>query len=285
MTTPTSPTTPTTITPQPAMADAWRPVRTPLPPGRKLRVLMVTEDDPLYVVRFFEVFFAEFPRDQFELLGVTIDSAFHESKIRTARRILRFYGPVDFVRLLARFGWAKLSGVSIASEARKHGVPLVPCTSVNSPEYIARVKELAPDVIVSVAAPEIFRKDILVAAPMGCINIHSGRLPKYRGMMPNFWQMLHGETHATVTVHEMAEKLDAGAVLDTLEYPIRERDTLDRVITETKREGARLMIRVLRDLQAGRALPKPLDMSQSSYFKFPQPADVRKFRARGHRML
>jgi len=253
--------------------------------GPRLRVLVITEDDPLYVIRFFEPFFLDFPHDEMELLAVTVSRAFHEPMWKTARRMWRFYGPVDFLRLCARFALVKLRGESIEKLARQHGVPVLPTVSVNDPAYIGQVRALKPDVIVSVAAPEIFRKDILASAAKRCINIHSGRLPKYRGMMPNFWQLLHGEKCATVTVHEMAEKLDAGAVLRTLEFPLRDRDSLHRVITETKRAGAGLIIETLRQIRAGTDQPQPLDMSQAGYFKFPQPPDVKAFRRRGHRML
>ncbi len=99
--------------------------------------------------------------------------------------------------------------------------------------------------IVSVAAPEIFRDEILSTPRLGCVNLHSGRLPKFRGMMPTFWQMLGGESRATVTVHEMAREVDAGRILGTAECAIHERDTVDRVMVEAKIVGARLMIGVL----------------------------------------
>jgi methionyl-tRNA formyltransferase len=253
--------------------------------GPALRLLFVTEDDPLYVVRFFEVFLAEYPQDEIEIVGVSIKNAFGESLGKTARRIWRLYGPFDFVRLGARYAGAKARGVSIASLSTRHGLPLVPCESVNAPGYIERVRRLAPDVIASVAAPEIFRANVLKVPRLGCINVHSGRLPVYRGMMPTFWQLLHGEKHVVITVHEMVEELDAGAVLGTLEWPLRERDNLHRVITETKRAGARLMIDVLRRMRAGTITATPLDRSKQQYFGFPKPEDARAFRTLGHRML
>lgn len=249
-----------------------------------LRILFVTENDPLYVIRFFDVFFAEYPRDRFRIVGVTVDEAFHEPPLKTARRMWRFFGPVDFFRTLARWIAAKVRGRSIAALARRHGLSLIPTGSVNDPAYVARVRELAPDVIVSVAAPEIFRKDILSAARLGCVNIHSGRLPVYRGMMPNFWQLLHGEPHAVLTVHEMVERLDAGAILGTHELPLHERDSLHRVMRAAKEEGARLMIRVLDQIRAGTVTRTPLDMTGARYFRFPGPEDVRQFRRRGHRL-
>jgi methionyl-tRNA formyltransferase len=251
----------------------------------KLRVHFITEDDPFYVARFFEVFFAEYPRDEFEIVGVTIQAPFRERKTATAKRVLSLYGPVDFARLLARFVARKIRRHSIGALARREGIPLLPAGSVNAPSFVERIRALEPDVIASVAAPEIFREAILESARLGCINIHSGRLPTYRGMMPTFWQMLSGERHVTVTVHEMARELDAGAVLGTVEYPLEERDSLDRVMTETKREGARLMIRVLRELAAGAAVGQPLDMANAGYFSFPKGDDARELRRRGHRLL
>lgn len=254
---------------------------------RPLRVLLVTENDPLYVRQFFDVFFDELPRDRVDLVGVTVSRAFHEPLIRTARRVHRFYGTVDFLRLLPRYIAAKLSGRSIATLAAQRGFPLVEAASVNSQEYIDKVTALQPEMIVSVAAPEIFKSPLLKVASIGCLNIHSGKIPEYRGMMPTFWQMLEGRPAVTVTVHEMVPKLDAGGVVDTFEFPLRAGDSLDRVISGTKQEGARLMIRVLERIAATRAMPAatPLDMSKARLFKFPQPDDVRRFRALGHRML
>jgi methionyl-tRNA formyltransferase len=158
---------------------------------------------------------------------------------------------------------------------------------VNATDFVERLRSKEVDLVVSVAAPEVFKAPLLRVARLGCINIHSGRLPKYRGMMPTFWQLRHGEREAVITIHEMAEKLDAGGVIATRSFPLRDRDVLDRVIRETKREGARAMIDVLRQTARDGALPtaKPLDMAQASYFRFPDPVNVRAFRAMGHRLL
>jgi methionyl-tRNA formyltransferase len=253
-------------------------------PGR-LRVLFITEDDPLYVIRLFEVFFREYPRDQIEVCGITIDRPFHEPPWKTLRRMNGLYGPAGVARIACRFLESKLRRRSIARLAAEQEIPMYPAESVNSPEYLERIGKLAPDVIVSVAAPEIFRKGILAVPRLRCINIHSGRLPVYRGMMPTFWQMLRGESSVTVTVHEMAEKLDAGGILGTATVPIAPQDSLDRVITVTKQEGARLLIRVLLKIRSNDAPAEPLDMQAASYFSFPKREHVREFRRRGHRLL
>jgi methionyl-tRNA formyltransferase len=242
------------------MSETTSPTTGPLPAARAqaepLRLLFVTEDDPLYVIHFFDVFFHEYPREELQIVGITISPAFDESKLAT-----------------------------IEALARKESLPLLATQSVNDPDYVDRVRGLRPDVIVSVAAPEIFKQELLASARIGCVNIHSGRLPKYRGMMPTFWQMLNSEPHVTVTVHEMAPKLDAGAVLGTVEHPIHANDRLARLMVEGKREGARLLIRVLRELRAGTATPRQMDMSNASYFSFPEREDARELRRLGHSLL
>jgi methionyl-tRNA formyltransferase len=253
--------------------------------GPALRVFFVTEADPLYVIQFFDIFFAEYRREEIEISGITIDRPFHEPIWKTMRRIWAFYGFAGFFRQGLRFTSARLRGRSIEALAASAGVPIVTTQSVNRPDYIEQVRAIAPDVIVSVAAPEIFKRELLRIPRLGCINIHSGRLPTYRGMMPTFWQMLRGEPAVTISVHRMAERLDAGEVLATRQFAIKASDSLDRVITGTKCEGARLLIEVLRDLRTDRAKSTPLDMKQASYFSFPKPEDVRAFRKRGHRLL
>jgi methionyl-tRNA formyltransferase len=250
-----------------------------------LRVFFVTEEDPLYVIRFFDIFFADYPRDEFEICGITVDRAFHEPIWKTLRRMQAFYGPWDVFRQGMRFIHTRLRGRSVEALAHTIGVPVVPAYSVNLPEYIERVRAIAPDIIVSVAAPEVFKRELLAVPRLGCINVHCGRLPTYRGMMPTFWQMLRGEPAVTMTVHVMAEKIDAGDVLATQAFAIEPRDSLHRIIIGTKCESAKLLIRVLRDLRTGRAQPMPLDMVEAGYFSFPSPEDVREFRKRGHRLL
>jgi methionyl-tRNA formyltransferase len=253
--------------------------------ARPLRVHFITENDPVYVSSFFETFFAEYPRSEVAIGGITVQRAFDESRRATARRVLALYGRIGFVRLGLRVAWRTATRRTVTSLAARQRIPLVSTRSVNDPAFVRRLRELGTDVVVSVAAPEIFRRSLLTTPPLGCINVHSGRLPVYRGMLPSFWQMRAGEPNVTVTVHEMVADLDAGAVLATDEVALRERDSLHRVMRDGKRVAARLVIRVLRQLADGSASPQPLDMSEASYFSFPSRSDRAAFAARGHRLL
>ena len=167
-------------------------------------------------------------------------------------------------------------------------------TVQHSIELLTQMHDIHPHIIAkhgeqvigyALSMSKIFRKEILEVPTITCINIHSGRLPMYRGMMPNFWQLLHGEQFATITVHEMTAKLDAGGIIQTRKFLLKEQDALDRVIVGTKQEGARLMMQVLADFHSFNDSVQPLDMSGASYFSFPKPEDVRTLRKMGHKML
>ena len=252
--------------------------------GEDLRVLFVTADDPLYVTCFFEALIPALP-DSVRVIGVTVLPAFRERLPITAKRVLRLYGPIDFARLCLRYAGVRMRGRSISRITEKAGIPLVDARSVNSEDYLRRVAELAPDVIVSVAAPELFRPALLSMPPLGCLNVHSGRLPAYRGMMPVFWQLLEGEPVAVVTVHEMAETVDAGRVLDAVEVPLSKHDRLSRAMVAAKRAGADLLLDVLDRLRRGSVRFREDTPGDNCYRSFPRPEHVRALRARGHRML
>src|SRR5258708_30865904 len=75
---------------------------------QKLRVFFVTEEDPLYVIRFFEIFFAEYPHEEIDISGITIDRPFHEPIWETMRRVRVLYGFWLLIRQGLRFTRARL---------------------------------------------------------------------------------------------------------------------------------------------------------------------------------
>lgn len=252
--------------------------------GECLRVLIVTADDPIYVPCFFEALIPALPATV-RIVGLTVLRSFNEPLLLSARRVFGLYGSIDFARLCLRYAGARVSGRSVARLAEKAGIARLETRSVNSSGYLERVAELAPDVIVSVAAPEIFKVALLSMPPLGCLNVHSGRLPVYRGMMPVFWQLLAGESAVVVTVHEMVEAIDGGRVLDTVEVSLERHDRLARAMIAAKRAGAGLLIEVLERLRRGPVEFRDGGPGEDCYRSFPRPEDVRAFRQRGHRML
>ena len=75
------------------------------------------------------------------------------------------------------------------------------------------LKSLNADIILSIAASRIFDKDILSIPRLACVNVHAGKLPKYRGVNPSFWALLNREKESAVTVHYMNELIDDGEII------------------------------------------------------------------------
>jgi methionyl-tRNA formyltransferase len=146
---------------------------------------------------------------------VIVLDPFDESLPELARQLYDFYRPVNFSRLCGRYVTRRtvdavgLGRYSVESVARWHGVPTEHRQSVNIQEFIEQVDAHDIDVVLSVAAREIFDTDVLMTPNWGCLNVHTAEFPDYRGMMATFWALYYGEDRIGVTVHTMVEKIDA----------------------------------------------------------------------------
>lgn len=257
-----------------------------MPCGRAhLRLAIVTQEDPLFVRAFFE----EFVRDPrlphvADVQCVLIQPPFRESRRKLARRMLGFWGPVGFVWTTAKLLWLCGRGRTCRRVLQRAGFVCREEANVNSEECVNRLRRLSLDVILSVAAPQIFREPLLKVSSWGCINVHSGPLPRYRGMMPVFRQLSQGEKQIGVTVHTITEEIDGGDILKQVFANAVEGESLTKAILRTKRIGARLVVETLEDIHANRVTHTPMDTSNGSYFSFPKPAEVRSFCREGGRL-
>ena len=77
--------------------------------NRPVRVVAVTQSDPFFTARFFEAFLGEGASDRLELVEIVLLRDFNDSKTALVRRVLKLYGPVDFMRLLGRYVTAAVS--------------------------------------------------------------------------------------------------------------------------------------------------------------------------------
>jgi len=257
---------------------------------RSVRTVAVTQSDPFFTGRFFATFLPAARAAGVDVVEIVLLANFNESRVALARRLAGFYPPSDLARLAARYARALVDdrrgrARSVEAVAAAHGVPLRTLDDINDPAYLETLPARQVDVLLSVAAPQILRAAALSAAPR-TLNVHSGRLPRYRGMMPTFWALLDGEPAVTVTVHEMAERLDAGPVLAEIEVPIGPRDSAFDVSRNAKEVAGREVATLLATVGTDRwPAARPIDIEQGAYHGFPTRADARRLRSAGRRML
>ncbi len=98
----------------------------------------------------------------------------------------------------------------IALAAKERGVPILQPENVNAPEFLAQIKALAPDLLITAAYGQILSADLLAIPTLGGINLHGSILPAYRGASPVARAIEHGDRETGVTVIRMTPQIDAG---------------------------------------------------------------------------
>jgi methionyl-tRNA formyltransferase len=127
------------------------------------------------------------------------------------------------------------SAVKVAALAA--GLEVWQPESVNTPEFLARLKASGADIVVVAAFGQIMKTEFLATPPWGCINLHASLLPKYRGAAPIQWAIARGETQTGITVQKMAERVDAGDVLLQRSTPIGPDETAPSLLARLAQMG------------------------------------------------
>jgi folate-dependent phosphoribosylglycinamide formyltransferase PurN len=256
-----------------------------------VRVYVLTQEDAFYIPPLLDHLLTA--RRDVVALGLVPG----ELRAAHARRYLQWMGPRAFTlqlanlarhRALALAGRALRLGrsYSVAAAASRHRVPLERVPAVNAPAFVASLRARAVDLVVSIACPQILRREALAAPAKGAINLHGALLPDYQGLFPGFWVLANGESHTGVTIHYMSERVDQGPVILQERVPIRADDTVHTLLWRTKVEvGAPLLVRALELIERGAAEPRAMDPAAGRAFGYPDAAAVARFRARGRRFI
>ena len=108
----------------------------------------------------------------------------------------------------------KLAYSAVKEVALAHGLPVYQPENFRSPETVAELAALQPDVIAVVAYGRILPQSVLDIPPKGCINIHASLLPAYRGSAPYQWAVLDGCEKTGVTAMYLCSRMDQVLLLN-----------------------------------------------------------------------
>jgi methionyl-tRNA formyltransferase len=145
--------------------------------------------------------------------------------------------------------------------ADEHGVEVLTPARPREPEFLDRLRDLAPDCVPVVAYGALVPPAALEIPKHGWVNLHFSLLPAWRGAAPVQHAILHGDEVTGASVFELEAGLDTGPVYGTLTEPIRPTDTAGDLLDRLATEGAGLLVAVLDAIEAGtaRAHPQPAD--------------------------
>lgn len=127
------------------------------------------------------------------------------------------------------------------------------------------LQELKPDLCVVVAYGRIIPEDMLAVPPLGMINVHGSLLPRYRGSAPIQWSVLNGDAEGGVTTMYLDKEMDTGDIIYSESTPIGDYETSGELYDRLSRIGADLLIRTLKDIEAGTAPRTPQDHEKATY--------------------
>ncbi|MGD9548484.1 MAG: methionyl-tRNA formyltransferase [Candidatus Krumholzibacteriia bacterium] len=150
----------------------------------------------------------------------------------------------------------KMLPTAIKAAAGAHNLPVLDFGPGQRAAVTRAVLETEPDALVVVAFGHILREPLLTAPPLGCINVHASLLPRWRGVSPVQYSILHGDTWSGVTIMRMDEGVDTGPILAQRPVPIGPEDTAGELLERLAGQGADLLIHTLRGLQNGQVQPQ-----------------------------
>lgn len=247
-----------------------------------MKIAFLTTDDPLYLPEFFAAVLDRRARDT-QAVYVVPPLYRKQTPFDAAWRYYRTFGVGVTWGLAWRVARCKAKNRSIANVCEKRMVRHEVIADVNAPPFLEQLRKSAPDVLVSVSCPQIFKKPLMAAAPFGILNIHGAILPQYRGVMPSFWMMANREQQAGVSIYFVNEEIDAGSLCAQKRFDILPEETLDQFLRRSKRIAAELLLDVLDELESGDIDRRPLDLTQGSYYSWPDAGAYRRFLIAGRK--
>jgi methionyl-tRNA formyltransferase len=146
-----------------------------------------------------------------------------------------------------------------AVAARDLGLPLLQAESVNDPDAVAAIEEVAPEAIGVCEFGQLIREPLLSRHVM--LNVHPSLLPRWRGAAPIERALMAGDTLTGVTIFRLEEGFDSGPVALSRAEPILPDDTRGTLIERLSALGAELLIDAFDRAEAGtlELLPQPAE--------------------------
>ena len=253
-----------------------------------MKILIITQDEPFFLKQNLEYLFSILHPDII-VAGCVVSkvSPFgkKESFLRKSFKTIKIFGLRFFIHYSIEYVRSFFLNKSVKSLLVEKNIPLIDIEgSINNRENISILKSYDPSLLVSILGNQIFKKPLLELAPMGCINLHTALLPKYRGLMPTFWVLKNNETHTGVSVFFVDEGIDSGPIIVQKKIKIAN-STQKELIIKTKRIGMELIAQSINLIKNNDVNLIPNPKSEMTYFSFPKREDVEHFLKSGKRFF
>ena len=254
-----------------------------------MKIVLITQNDPFYLGENLDYLMQKLPLFA-KVVGCVVSDVSPFGKkgglIEKARITWRVFGWGFFLRYGFRYLIRKMNPKYRVREVlKKYGIEEVRLEgSINTVGSLSSIGAKKPDLLISIAGNEIFKKPLIELAPKGCLNLHTSLLPRYRGLMPSFWVLKNGETETGVSVFFVDEGIDSGPIVVQKKFPL-DGITQEELISGTKRLGMDAIIEAIDKIHSGKVDLIDNDDLKMTYCSFPTKEDVWLFRSNGKRFF
>jgi methionyl-tRNA formyltransferase len=149
--------------------------------------------------------------------------------------------------------------------AQDEGLEVLQPERPTDPEFLHRLRTLAPDVGVVVAYGHILRPELLAIPRRGMVNVHPSLLPELRGAAPVEWAILNGLETSGVTIMQLDAGMDSGPILHQLPHHIAPGITGGELSAHLAEMGAQALIEALALWEQGGIKPVPQDHTRATH--------------------
>jgi methionyl-tRNA formyltransferase len=169
----------------------------------------------------------------------------------------------------------KVEPSPVSQRAAAAGLEVLRPARARDPEFLDRLREIAPDCCPVVAYGALLPQTALDIPPHGWVNLHFSLLPAWRGAAPVQHAILHGDDVTGASTFLIVKELDAGPVYGVLTEAVRPDDTTGSLLDRLSHSGAELLLATLDGIEDGtiQAIPQPAE--GVSFAPKITPADAR----------
>jgi methionyl-tRNA formyltransferase len=165
------------------------------------------------------------------------------------------------------------------------GIEVSDIHSINCQSGLKRVNEFAPDLIISIRFGLILQSAVINIPKFGVINLHSGELPTYRGVMATFRAMQQNDAECGTTLHYINDNgIDNGEIItiskQTLDY---QRSYLYNTLS-LYNKGMEDVANAITKIENTGKCESVTAKSEGTYFSFPSEKELDRFQNKGLRL-
>lgn len=153
----------------------------------------------------------------------------------------------------------------VGAYALEHNLPLYQPETLKDGAFSMVLEEMLPDVAVVAAYGKILPPYFISFPRFGCINVHASLLPRYRGASPIQRAIWDGLNETGVSIMQMDNGLDTGAVISKEKLTIEANDNTETLTQKLAKLGSNMICRVLDALHSGPVSAEKQDDSLATY--------------------